>query len=131
MLINIFKQIFNHPKDKLSPVNYSRKRRDSIGDRCKIYSLHPSSFGSGPYCIPKGNDVIITADMKLITFDGSTFLFRGQYPDLGGIGSISVGNDKPIGMKSIIKLGLIIGEKCVALTKLDLYSHLNNIPWKK
>jgi len=113
MIINVIKQIVKHIQAKISPVSYLRGCGVNVGERCKIYSLHPGALGSEPYLVTIGNDVIITAGVRIITHDGSTFLFRKSKPKIDVMGPVHIGDNTFIGMNSVIMPGVSIGKNCV------------------
>lgn len=111
--MNIVRYIVNFLLAKVAPISYARKIGVKIGDGCRIYSLHPGAFGSEPFLVSIGSGVIITAGVRFITHDGSTFLFRQEFPKIDVMGPISIGNNTFIGMNSIILPGIDIGENCI------------------
>lgn len=125
MIWKLIDPIFNRIYSSLKPINYLRRIGVTIGDDCRIFSLHPGAFGSEPYLVSVGNNVIITQGVRFITHDGSTFLFRNEYPDLDIMGPISIGNNVFIGMNTIIMPGVTIGDDCV-IGAMSLVS--KNIP---
>lgn len=100
-------------KAKFKPVDYARSLGVSIGRDVKIFSLHPGAFGSEPYLVTIGDGVILTANVKFITHDGSTFIFRKAFPDLDVMGPIRIGDNTFIGSGSTILPGVSIGKNCV------------------
>lgn len=100
-------------KAKTKPVDYLRSIGAKVGNDCRIFSLEPGALGSEPYLVNIGNGVVITQGVRFITHDGSTFLFRDEYPDLDVMGPIIVGDNVFIGMNSIIMPGVTIGDNCV------------------
>lgn len=105
--------IKNMIEAKFNPTAYLKRIGVKIGINCKVYSLHPGAFGSEPYLIEIGNNVIITAGVRIITHDGSTFLFRDEYPNLDVMGPVKIKDNCFIGMNSIILPGVTIGANCV------------------
>lgn len=98
---------------KVVPIAYAKGLGVHVGERVRIFSLHPGAFGSEPYLVTLGNDVIVTAGVRFITHDGSTFIFRDKYPDLDVMGPIHIGNNTFIGSGSTILPGVSIGPDCV------------------
>lgn len=112
-MLGIYRVIKNKFEAAFYPVQYLRKIGVKIGNNCKIFSLSPGALGSEPYLVSIGNGVVITQGVRFITHDGSTFLFRREYPDLDVMGPIAVGNNTFIGMNSIILPGVSIGDDCI------------------
>lgn len=113
MILNVLKQVVKKYMAKTSPVKYLRSIGVNVGENCKIFSLEPGSFGSEPYLVSIGNDVIITNGVKFVTHDGSSFLFRKEHPDLDVMGQISIGNNTFLGMNSIIMPGVTVGSNSI------------------
>ncbi|MEH0760281.1 acyltransferase [Vibrio sp. 16] len=113
MILKLIKPIKNKLYSALKPIDYLRSKGVQVGEGCRIFSLQPGAFGSEPYLVSIGNNVIITQGVRFITHDGSTFLFRDEHPDLDVMGPISVGNNVFIGMNSIIMPGVTVGDDCV------------------
>jgi acetyltransferase-like isoleucine patch superfamily enzyme len=85
-----------------------------VGDGCRIFSTDPNgTFGSEPYLIRIGDHVTVTADVKFITHDGGTWVFRREDPDFDAFGPIEVKDNVFIGVGAIIMPGVTIGENCV------------------
>jgi acetyltransferase-like isoleucine patch superfamily enzyme len=98
---------------KIWPVYYAKSLGVKINSGVKFFSLHPGAFGSEPYLISIGRNVVITAGVRFITHDGSTFLFRDKYRDLDVMGPITIGDNTFIGMGSVILPGVTIGKNCI------------------
>jgi len=111
--MHFIKHIINTLQAKISPVAYARRIGVVVGTGVRIFSLHPGSFGSEPYLVTLEDGVIVTANVKFITHDGSTFIFRRLYPDLDVMGPIRVGANTFIGSGAVILPGVRIGKNCV------------------
>lgn len=84
-----------------------------IGENSEIY---PSvNFGSEPYLIEIGNNVRITDNVKLTTYDGGIWVLRnnGKLKNADRFGKIVVGNNVHIGIDSIIMPGVHIGDNVI------------------
>lgn len=57
-----------------NPIEYARKLGVKVGNDCR-FTGNPG-WGSEPWLIQIGNHVLLSADIKFITHDASTFLFR-------------------------------------------------------
>lgn len=112
-LLRLFGYIKNLVYSKIAPVSYARSIGVKVDSGVKIFSLHPGAFGSEPYLVSIGCNVVVTAGVRFITHDGSTFLFRETYPDLDVMGPITIGDNTFIGMGSVILPGVSVGRNCV------------------
>lgn len=90
-------------------VKYARHIGVDVGDHCVI-SI--TSWGSEPYLIKIGNDVRITAGVKLFTHGGARVL-RKKYPDMDFFGKIVIGNNVYIGNNALIMPGVSIGSNVI------------------
>lgn len=92
-------------------IGYARYLGVTIGDNCRIYIRE---FGSEPFLISIGNKVTITAGVRLLTHNGSTWLIEddeaGRRYDHR---PISIGNNVFIGVDSIICPGVHIGNQVI------------------
>lgn len=72
-------------------------------------------FGSEPYLITLGDNVRMSGDVRFVTHDGGSWVFRrsGKYKDVVHFGKIVVGNNCFIGTRAIIMPGITIGDNCV------------------
>ena len=85
-----------------------------IGNNCEIYSN--TSFGSEPYLIEIGNNVRISAGVKLTTHDGGLWVLRNLNDELSNsdkFGRIKIGNNVHIGIDSIIMPKVTIGDNVI------------------
>ena len=83
------------------------------GDDIHIYGSIHKMFGTEPWCISLGNHVHITDDVRFITHDGGTLLYRHLVPDLEITKPIHVGDYVYFGTRSTILPGVSIGNNCV------------------
>jgi acetyltransferase-like isoleucine patch superfamily enzyme len=81
-----------------------------IGKDCLIFSME---FSTEPYLIEIGDHVVISSGTQFITHDGSVWLLRDQYPDIGVFGRIKVGSNTFIGINCIILPNTEIGSNCI------------------
>ena len=93
-------------------VAYLRAQGARIGDNCELFS-NIGGFGSEPYLIQLGANVIIASGVLFITHDGATRLLRKidsrWTRETGLYGTIKVGDNAFIGINSIIMPGVNIG----------------------
>lgn len=85
----------------------------NYGEDIHIYGDPRKMFGTEPWCITLGNHVHITDEVRFITHDGATLLFRHIVPDLEITKPITVGDYVYIGTRSIILPGVHIGNQCI------------------
>ena len=110
---NIFYKINYRICDNEKRAKMLRARGVKIGNNSAIH--YSASFGSEPYLIEIGDNVRITADVKLTTHDGGLWVLRnnGKLPDADRFGKIIIGNNVHIGINSIIMPNVTIGDNVV------------------
>jgi acetyltransferase-like isoleucine patch superfamily enzyme len=97
---------------KINPIRYARK----IGVNFPENELHvygKIDWGTEPWIITLGNNVHITDDVKFITHDGGTLLFRSQIPDIDITKPIILGDKVYIGNNVILLPGVTIGNNVI------------------
>lgn len=82
----------------------------SVGRNCRIYIR---KFGTEPWLISIGDNVTITSGVKILTHDGSTWLFRDDKGRRYLYRKVVIGNGVFIGVNSIILPGVKIGDNCI------------------
>lgn len=95
-------------------LRYLKKRGLIIGSGCEI--LNGYDFGSEPYLIEIGDNVRITAGVKITTHDGGMWVLRNLYPEFKSadkFGRVKIGSNCHIGMNSMIMPGVTIGNNCI------------------
>jgi len=112
MIINLLKKVYGifyflvYGGDR-----YARKLGVKVGKGCRIYI---TQWGSEPFLVSIGDKVTITSGVKILTHDGSTWLFeddRGQrYQKYG---PVKIGSHVFIGVNSIIMPGVTVGDRVV------------------
>lgn len=105
-------------KWKLTPADKKlailKARGLSIGEGCEI--LNGYDFGSEPYLVTIGNNVRVTAGVKITTHDGGCWVLRNKYPELADcdrFGRVTIGDNCHIGMNAMILPGVTIGRDCI------------------
>ena len=91
-----------------------RRRGLTIGGGCEI--LNGYDFGSEPYLVTIGDNVRITAGVKITTHDGGCWVLRRKYPELGDcdrFGRVTIGDNCHIGLNALIMPGVTIGRDCI------------------
>ena len=105
------KQIYKSLYNKLFPLKYAKKVGVNIKGELHIYGK--VKWGTEPWIITIGDNVYITEDVKFLTHDGGTLLFRNLVPDLEITKPITIGNNVYIGVNTIILPGVTIGDNVV------------------
>src|SRR5690606_24858527 len=91
-------------------VSYGRSIGVTIGNNCRIYI---DKFGTEPFLISIGDNVTITNEVRLITHDGATWLFRDEKGRRYRYAPIVIGNNVFIGFRSLITPGVKIGNNVI------------------
>ncbi|WP_340077593.1 acyltransferase [Leptobacterium sp. I13] len=94
----------------MSGVAYARLKGVSVGNDCRILT---TTLGSEPWLISIGNKVTITSGVRLITHDGSSWLFSDKKGRRQIYRRIVIGNNVFIGVKSIIMPGVKIDDNVI------------------
>jgi len=84
-----------------------------IAGDCRLVGI--PDFGSEPWLISIGKHVTITANVKFITHDGGTWVFRDQprYKEVIKYGRITIHDNCFIGLGSILMPGISVGPNSV------------------
>lgn len=110
---NILKKIYGHCLAVFNKKKYIKWIGLNFGEDIHIYGNPINMFGTEPWCITLGDHVYITNEVKFITHDGGTLIFRHLIPDLEITKPIKVGNYVYFGTRSMIMPGVNIGNNCV------------------
>lgn len=97
--------------DKISHKMYAKKIGVNFGENCNFYGK--ISWGTEPWIITLGNRVFVTDQVRFVTHDGGTLVFRDRFPSLEITKPIVVKNNVYIGTRAIIMPGVTIGENCI------------------
>jgi len=101
---------------KGSLIIYLRRLGVRIGKGCEFWN-YPEDYGSEPWLIEIGNNVTITAGVRLITHDAASRLFRKNLPNSSPFGNrfgrIHILDNCFIGSGSIILPDVKIGENSI------------------
>ena len=110
-LINILKSGFNIIHYfRYGGVSYARKIGVTVGERCRI---HTRNFGSEPFLIKLGNDILIAPGVNFITHDGAGIVTHDDKGRRYYYAPIYVGNNVMIGLNSIILAGVKIDDNVI------------------
>lgn len=96
-----------------NPIEYARKLGVKVGNECR-FTGNPG-WGSEPWLIQIGNHVLLSADIKFITHDASTFLFRDteEYKNVFKFAPIVIHDNCFIGVRATILSGVEIGTNSI------------------
>lgn len=81
-----------------------------VGEGCRILS---HLFGSEPWLISVGNRVTISSGVRILTHDGTGWLFRDDLGRRFRYARVHIGDDVFVGIGSIIMPGVHVGDRCV------------------
>lgn len=100
-------------KNGISKANYL-KRANVFAQMGKDCYYHPWNIPSEPKLVKIHDNVVIAADVKLITHDIISLVFRNQGEELDyRVGCIEIHNNVFIGANSIILHGVSIGKNAI------------------
>jgi len=89
---------------------YARYVGVEVGENCRILT---TTFGSEPWLIKIGNKVTITSGVRIVTHDGSTWLFEDEKGRRELFRRVEIGDNVFIGFNAIILPGVKIGDNVV------------------
>jgi acetyltransferase-like isoleucine patch superfamily enzyme len=81
-----------------------------VGEGCRILS---HLLGSEPWLISIGDRVTISSGVRILTHDGTGWLFKDSQGRRFKYAKVKIGDDVFIGIGSIIMPGVRIGDRCV------------------
>lgn len=108
---NILKRRIKSANSEKKAELYRKYYGIKIGD--KVRFTGDTMWGTEPYLIEIGDNVIITQDVVFHTHDGGVGLLRDKYPGINIFGKIIIGNNVFIGSKAIILPSVIVGNNVV------------------
>lgn len=108
-----FLKVYDRFLAKINPAKYAINIGVKVLGKCFIYGDSYKMFSTEPWLITLGNNVHITDEVRFITHDGGTLLFRDKVPDLEITAPITVGDNVYIGIRSIILPGVSIGSNSI------------------
>lgn len=111
----IRKLVYREKADSNSYIKYLRKIGMKIGEETVIYEPTKTLIDTTrPWLISIGNNVKITEDVTILTHGFDWSVLKGVYGDiLGSSGSVTIGDNVFIGMKSTILKGVHIGNNVI------------------
>ncbi len=115
MRISRFRKLFTVPIStifaRMYPEKYAKYIGVNFGKGCRFYGK--ISWSTEPWIIKLGSNVHVTADVRFVTHDGATLLFRNKEPDLEITKPIIIGDNVYIGTRALIMPGVTIGNNCI------------------
>ncbi len=117
-VINIIRDMTNRLKtswdlnkyDRFTIAEYFRKQGATIGENCSIV---PTFLATEPYLVHIGNHVMIAQDVRFITHDGGSWIFREEDPNLQVFGPIIIEDNCVIGENVILQPNIRIGANSI------------------
>lgn len=109
----LLKKIVN--RSNSSKIKYLRKKGTKIGENVRL-SINVENFGSEPWLITLGNNILTSSNVHFITHDGSVSVLNNLHFEdkkLDLFGEIKVGNNVFIGFNSTILYGAEIGDNVI------------------
>ncbi len=94
----------------MSGADYARRRGVKVGKNCDI---HTFKWGSEPFLIEIGDNVVISYNVLMVTHDESTALVKDENGRRYHIAPITIGNNVFIGAGAIILPGVTVGNNVV------------------
>ena len=108
---SLYRRIYKYIVERIDPTKYARKIGVNFGENLHIYGeIH---WSTEPWIITIGNNVHLTDNIRFLTHDASTIIFRDKVPDLEITKPITVGDNVFIGNSVIILPGVKIGNNVV------------------
>lgn len=108
----MIKKIITYLHMRIDPIGYARKIGVKIGNGCRI---GVTEWGSEPYLISIGNEVLLSSQVTFINHDGATWAFRNrsEYKGVTKFGEIKIGNRCFVGLGAILLPGAEMGDNSV------------------
>lgn len=108
----MIKKIISYVYMRVDPIGYARKIGVKIGKGCRIGI---TEWGSEPYLISIGDEVLLSSRVAFINHDGATWVFRNrpEYKGVSKFGQIKVGNRCFIGWGATLLPGAEMGDNSV------------------
>lgn len=108
----MIKKIISYVHMRVDPIGYARKIGVKIGKDCRIGIVN---WGSEPYLIEIGDEVLLSSQVTFINHDGSTWTFRDkpEYMDVTKFGQIKIGNRCFVGWGAILLPGAEMGNNSI------------------
>ncbi|HFI0708581.1 TPA: DapH/DapD/GlmU-related protein [Streptococcus suis] len=113
IFFNLFEKLIMRFSSQSLYQDYLRKQGIAIGNNCEIYKS--VSFGSEPYLVTIGDNVRISADVKITTHDGGVWVARHlmENQEIDLFDRVKIGSNVHIGVNAIILPGVTIGNNCI------------------
>lgn len=97
---------------RINSVGYARRIGVKIGSGCRIGLVN---WGTEPYLISIGNEVLLSSRVTFINHDGATWVFRNrdEYKGVTKFGTIIIGNRCFVGWGATLLPGSQMGDNSV------------------
>ena len=111
----IRKILFGHRASSDDYINFLKSKGAAIGVGVKIFSPNHTFIDElFPFMLSIGDNVNITSGVHILNHDYSWAVLKSKYNTvLGGVGSVSIGNNVFIGVNSIILMNSEIGDNVI------------------
>ncbi|MAU72707.1 MAG: hypothetical protein CML04_11495 [Pseudozobellia sp.] len=93
-----------------SGAEYARIKGAKVGENCRILTY---GLGSEPWLIEIGNNVTVTSGVRLLTHDGSAWLFNDHKGRRYSYRKIIIGNNVFVGSRAILMPGVRVGDNVI------------------
>lgn len=113
IFMRMFKKFYQLDLLKRDTVLYARALEVNVGNGTRFRGLKREVFCFEQLLISIGQNCLITADVTSITHDGSLYLLKNKHSKADLFGTIKIGDNVFIGLKSIILPGVEIGDNVV------------------
>lgn len=95
------------------PTLFAKKIGVNLNGKVYLYGQNVGMFGSEPWLITLGKEVVIANNCQFINHDGAVLTLRHKIPDLELTFPINIGDNVFIGFGSIILPGVNIGDNVI------------------
>ncbi|MGH2016804.1 acyltransferase [Aerococcus urinaeequi] len=111
-IFNGFIKLADYARFYINPIKYARSKGVKVGERTSLMTWR---FGSEPWLINIGNHVRITSNVRFITHDGGSWVFREneRYKDVKKFGKIDIKDNCFIGNNVVLMPDITIGPNSV------------------
>jgi len=111
--MDIFSRIRDRWQAARDPLGFAKRIGLNLNGRVSFYGVSRGMFGSEPWMISFGDNVVVAAECQFLTHDGGTTILRREHPELEWSAPIRVGNDVFLGYRTVVMPGVHIGDRVV------------------
>lgn len=112
-LRKIYRKIYALIIGKMRPIKYAQKIGVNFKKPSSVKIYGKIGWSTEPWLITIGGNVHLTNNVRFVSHDGGTLLFRHLVPDLEITKPITIGDDVYIGNNVLIMPGVNIGNKVI------------------